>query len=143
MDDQLDAPKPKNVARKTAAFVAVVVGVLGTFLFLGNQGRPPTMPRSPQHTLQFNLKGELIGVAGESGLELAKRPGVEIDKKATEARVNTSCLACHGTPGVDPETHPCKTTGRCLPPHHPPKSECIKCHRMTPAPVPPGVETAP
>ncbi len=133
MQDELQSTPPKNVGRRTAIFVVVVGAVLGTFVFLGGQGRPPTMPRSPQHTLQFNLKGELIGISGEPGLDAASQPGVEVDKKATEARINASCLTCHGTPGVNPDEHPCKTTGRCLPPHHPPKSECIKCHRMTPA----------
>jgi hypothetical protein len=130
------SPKPpKNVGLRTALFVIVVGGVLGTFIFLGSQGRPPDMPASAPHKLQINTRGELVGIVGEPGIEEAMKPGVELDKRATEKRVNTGCTACHGSPGDDPRTHACGTTGRCLPPHHPPKPECIKCHRM---PAPPA-----
>jgi len=134
VEDTATPPPPKNVGLRTALFVAIVGGVLVTFIVLGQQGRPPDMPASTPHKLQLNLKGELVGVVGEAGLEDAMKPGVELDKRATEKRVNTGCTACHGSPGEDPRTHACGTTGRCLPPHHPPKPECIKCHRM-PAPT--------
>lgn len=131
MSDETTAPPPpKNVAVRTALFVAIVGGVLLTFIVLGRQGRPPDMPATAPHKLQLNLKGELVGVVGEPGLDDAMKPGVEIDKRATETRVNTGCTSCHGSPGQDPRTHACGTTGRCLPPNHPPKPECIKCHRM-------------
>jgi cytochrome c553 len=117
-------------ARRSALFVVVVGGVLAVFVILGRQSTPPTMPASAPHKLRFNLKGELIGVEGEAGLEAALQPGFVLEKKAVEKRVNTTCLACHGGPGDDLSAHACQTVGRCLPPHHPPKSECIKCHRM-------------
>ncbi len=141
-----DAPAPLAPApllpgqrtRRTVIFVLVVGGVLATFFVLGRQSAPPSMPATAPHKLRLNLKGELIGVEGETGLDQALQPGFVLEKKAVEARVNTTCLACHGAPGEDLATHPCRQVGRCLPPHHPPKTECIKCHRMPPPPTPPA-----
>lgn len=126
----------KRKGMATALFVAVVGGVVATFAILGTQGRPPSMPTGPQHTLRFNLKGELIGVEADPPVDpvaASGQAGFVYDRKATEARVNTSCQACHGAPGVDLSGHPCAQadpTGKCVPVHHPPKLECIKCHRM-------------
>ncbi len=111
-------------------FFVVVGGVLGTFIVLGQQATPPRMPATAPHHLRFNLKGDLVGVEGEAGLDQALQPGFVIEKKTVETRVNTTCQACHGAPGVDLTTHACQQVGRCLPPQHPPKTECIKCHRM-------------
>lgn len=131
MSEDTLAPSPKkNAGSRTVGFVVVVGVVLATFVYLGQQGRPPSMPSTEPHKLQFNLRGELIGVSGEPGMQAAKTSPIEIDKRATEARVNAGCVVCHGNAGQDPRTHACGTSGRCLPPHHPPKSECIKCHRM-------------
>jgi cytochrome c553 len=121
---------PAQRARRTAIFVLVVGSVLTVFIVLGRQSRPPTMPSSAPHKLVVNTKGELVGVVGEAGLDQSLQPGFVLDKKAVEARVNTTCLGCHGAPGEDLSSHPCRTVGRCLPAHHPPKTECIKCHRM-------------
>jgi len=130
-DKDVDVPPPRpNAAKRTAIFAVVVGVVLGTFIVLGQQGRPPDMPASEPHRLQINTKGELVGIVGDDGLAEAMLPGVQLDKKATEKRVNTGCTACHGSPGIDPRTHACGTAGKCLPEHHPPKAECIKCHRM-------------
>jgi hypothetical protein len=130
------APAPRNTALRTALFFAIVGGVLATFIVLGRQGKPPTMPHTDPHRLQLNLKGELVGVVGEAGLAEAMLPGVELDKRSVEKRVNTSCQTCHGSPGDDPASHACGVAGRCLPKNHPPKPECIKCHRV-PAPAVP------
>ncbi len=129
-EDSLAPPVRKNVGLRSLGFIVVVGAVLATFVYLGQQGRPPSMPATEPHKLQFNLRGELIGVWGEPGIAEAKTSPIEIDKRATEGRVNAGCVACHGGPGQDPKTHACGTAGRCLPPHHPPKAECIKCHRM-------------
>jgi hypothetical protein len=137
MSDESPAPvAPQKRAVRTALFALIVGGVLTTFIVLGRQSAPPHMPASAPHKLRLNLKGELIGVEGEAGLDAALQPGFVLEKKAVEARVNKTCLACHGGPGEDLSTHPCTQVGRCLPPHHPPKSECIKCHRMPPPPAP-------
>jgi hypothetical protein len=130
--DSLDPPARTHVGIRSVGFIVVVGAVLATFVYLGKQGRPPSMPATAPHKLQFNLRGELIGVFGEPGIAEAKTSPVELDKRATEGRVNAGCVACHGGPGQDPRTHACGA-GRCLPPHHPPKSECIKCHRMPPS----------
>jgi cytochrome c553 len=127
---------PQKRAARTALFVLIVGGVLATFVVLGQQSAPPRMPATSPHKLRLNLKGELIGVEGEAGLDQALQPGFVLEKKAVEARVNKTCLACHGAPGEDLSNHPCGQIGRCLPPHHPPKTECIKCHRMPPASPP-------
>ena len=126
----------KDKSMATAVFVAVIAGVVAVFAILGAQGRPPSMPAGPQHTLRFNLKGELIGVESEPPVDpvaASGQAGFVYDRKATEARVNATCLACHGQPGTDLSTHACVQLGRCVPPNHPPKTECIKCHRMAPA----------
>jgi hypothetical protein len=104
--------------------------VLAVFVVLGRQSAPVPMPATAPHKLRFNLKGDLIGVEGEPDLDAALQPGFVLDKKAVEKRVNTTCQTCHGAAGEDLTNHACHAAGRCLPPHHPPKTECIKCHRM-------------
>lgn len=134
-----DAPAPptgpsgKNPLARTAVFVAVVGIVLGVFVVLGRQDKPPPMGTSSPHKLRFNLKGDLIGVEGELGLEDALKPGFVLEKKVIEKRVNATCQTCHGAPSMDLSTHPCAGLGKCVPENHPPKTECIKCHRMPPS----------
>lgn len=120
---------------RTAIFVLVVGGVLATFLFLGQQGKPAYMPSTPPHKLQISNDGALTGFVGEVVLDpIAAK---QLDKKQVELRVNTTCQGCHGSPGDDPRVHACGQS-RCLPATHPPKSECIKCHRMAPATTAPA-----
>lgn len=120
---------PQRRTLKTAIFVGVVGVVLATFVVLGQQGRPPNMPATPQHKLQINHNGDLTGFVGEPELDAAAAKA--LDKRAVEKRVNTTCQTCHGSPGDDPRVHACGQS-RCLPANHPPKTECIKCHRMPP-----------
>jgi len=130
-------PPHRTSALRNGLFVVVVGGVLLTFFLLGRQGRPPDMPSTPPHKLQINHNGDLTGFVGEAELDAAAAKS--LDKKAVEKRVNTTCQGCHGNPGDDPRTHACGGS-RCLPANHPPKSECIKCHRMpasTPSATPP------
>jgi hypothetical protein len=136
MSDAPDPLPPPKRALRSIVFLVVVGGVLTTFIVLGRQSAPPHMPATSPHRLRLNLKGELVGVEGEAGLDVALQPGFVIEKKAVEARVNKTCLACHGGPGEDLSSHACVQVGRCLPPHHPPKNECIKCHRMPPPATP-------
>ncbi len=121
------------LSRKAIAsivFFVVMGGVLTTFIILGAQGHPPDMPKgTAPHTLRFNLKNELIGVETDPAVDLAapaSTPGFVYDKKAVEEHINSGCISCHAVcsdPPV-PGAAPCR--GR----HHPPKTECIKCHRM-------------
>ena len=143
MTDAPPAPAPdnKSAVARTLAFVVVVGVVLGTFIVLGQQDAPPTMPATAPHKLRFNLKGDLIGVLGEPGLEEAEKPGVVVEKKVVEKRVNITCQVCHGAPAIDLSNHPCRTVGKCIPEKHPPKTECIKCHRMPPPPTSSGPPT--
>ena len=143
MTDAPAAPPAANRTQRTAIFVAVVGGVLAVFFILGQQDAPPKMPSSPPHKLRFRVTGELVGVDGEAGLEDALRPGVELDKKTVEKRVNTTCQACHGAPAMDLSSHPCVALKKCVPENHPPKTECIKCHRMPPPPPPATTTTTP
>ena len=103
---------------KTIAFVGVMGGVLGTFAYLGGREGPPPMAPGPMHKLRFDLNQQLIGVETDPVVDLLKLPGNDqpYDKRAAEKRINQGCVACHSS----------------LPPHHPPKTECIKCHRMAP-----------
>lgn len=135
MSDSADLPAPaaKSTTLRTLLFVVVVGGVLGTFFVLGQQGHPPLMPATEQHKLMINPKGQLVGFVGEPDVDAALAK--EFDQKAVEKRVNTTCQSCHGSPGDDPRVHACGQS-RCLPKNHPPKSECIKCHRMPPATSP-------
>jgi hypothetical protein len=103
----------------TVAFVMVVGGVLITFMFLGSQGGPPPMTPGPHHKLRFDLNKDLIGVETDPVVDLLNSPPIT-DKKAVEKRVNTGCTQCHAK----------------LPDHHPPKTECIKCHRMAASSAP-------
>lgn len=120
-------------AKRSAVFAIVVGGVLAAFLFLGSQAKPPPMGQGPQHKLRLNLKGELVGVETDPPVDPAlatAAQGFVADKKTVEKRVNTGCQACHGVAGQDPTGHACaQPGGRCLGEHHPPKPECIKCHR--------------
>jgi hypothetical protein len=119
----------------TILFVVVVGGVVGLFTYLGGQGGAPPMPASkgPQHQLRLNLKGDLIGVESDppvDPLQASGGAGFVYDKKAVEKRVNEGCAQCHGAAGMDLASHPCRSNGAgCIPDHHPPKAECIKCHR--------------
>ena len=49
----------------------------------------------------------------------------------------------HGAPSIDLTGHPCGTIGKCIPEKHPPKTECIKCHRMAPTMAPTMPPTMP
>ncbi len=141
MTDAPAAPPPtkSNPVVRTAVFVVVVGLVLGTFVVLGKQDKPPLMPATAPHKLRFNLAGDLIGVMGEPGLGDGME-GVVVEKKAVERRVNTTCQACHGAPAMDLTGHACATVGKCIPEQHPPKMECIKCHRM-PSTLPTSTST--
>ena len=134
MTDTPTVTKPqKSPAVRTTLFLAVVGVVVGTFVLLGRQEPPPTMPATTPHKLTFTLNGDLIGVTGEPEFDAAAAVGglaVALEKKAVEKRVNTTCQACHGAAGLDLSTHPCAIIGKCIPERHPPKTECIKCHRM-------------
>lgn len=142
MTEPQASPEPKNTKNRTRATLLFLMGmamVLATFVILSLQDPPPNMPRNATHKLRFTHDGTLLGLPGESGLKSDSGsdspldPGMQLDKKATEKRVNAICASCHGLPSVDLSTHPCSAgTGPCLPPQHPPKSECIKCHRMPP-----------
>lgn len=120
-------------ATRTALFVIVVGGVLAAFTFLGTQTKPPPMGPEPYHRLRLNLKGELIGVESDPPVDPAlatAAKGFVTDKRTVEKQVNTGCQACHGLTGQDLSQHACaQPGGRCLGEHHPPKPECIKCHR--------------
>lgn len=129
MSDTPSKP-PANRTVRTVAFLAVVGVVLGTFIVLGQQDKPPTMGASSPHKLRFNLKGDLIGVEGEPGLDDALKPGFVVEKKVVERRVNATCQTCHGAPSIDLTGHACVALQKCVPEKHPPKTECIKCHRM-------------
>jgi hypothetical protein len=129
------ARSAKRAVWSTLAFVLVIGGVVATFALLGTADRPPPMAGGPQHELRFSLKGELLGVETDPPVDPAApaaSAGFSTDLKAVEKRINTGCQACHGAPGQDLSTHACQRGGRCLPPTHPPKTECIKCHRMAP-----------
>lgn len=119
--------------KRTAVFVIVVGGVLAAFGYLGSQDRPPPMGPEPHHKLRLNLKGELIGVESDPPVDPAHATaakGFVTDKRTVEKRVNESCQACHGVAGENLSQHRCaQPGGRCLGEHHPPKPECIKCHR--------------
>jgi len=119
--------------RRSVLFVAIVGGVLATFFILGSQAKPPPMGQGPQHKLRLNLKGELVGVESDPPVDPATATaaqGFVTHKKTVEGRVNTGCQACHGLAGQDLSQHACaQPGGRCLGEHHPPKTECIKCHR--------------
>ena len=124
--------KPNRTTR-TAAFFVLMAGVLAVFLYLGSQDKPPPMGPEPHHKLRLNLKGELLGVQSDPPVDPATATaanGFVTDKRTVEKRVNTGCQACHGMAGADLTNHPCaQPGGRCLGEHHPPKPECIKCHR--------------
>ena len=136
------APTPAPGRKmRSLVFFAIVAAVLGTFIVLGRQGRPIDMPGDDVHKLRFTHEGELIGLEGEEGLESAMAPGFVLEKKTIEKRVNARCISCHGDTTTNAETHACKALGTCLTAHHPPKGECIKCHRMPPAPLPPTAST--
>ncbi len=118
---------------RTAIFAVVIGGVLTAFAYLGAQDKPPPMGQEPHHQLRLNLKGELIGVESDPPVDPAQATaakGFVTDKRTMERRVNQGCQACHGVAGEDLTGHRCaQRGGRCLGEHHPPKPECIKCHR--------------
>lgn len=119
----------------TLGFGAFVAVVLGTFIYLGDQGHPPDMPASAQHRLRFNLKNELVGVESDPPMDLAaaRAEGSKYDERGAARKISLGCTACHGALASDQPAVACPNTGApCLGEHHPPKSECIKCHRMAP-----------
>jgi hypothetical protein len=103
---------------KTLVFVVVVGGVLALFAYLGSQEGARRMPTGPMHKLRFDLNGQLLGTETDPVVDLQKPlpEGFKHDKRAVEKRINGGCVQCHAA----------------LPEHHPPKLECIKCHRMAP-----------
>ena len=134
----MDEPSPPPAANRaligTLGFGVVMAVVLGGFAYLGSQEGPPHMPASPEHRLRIDLNGNLIGLDTDPNIEEALRHAGEVDVRSVEKRINTGCQACHGATGIDLTSHPCRTgAGRCLGEHHPPKLECIKCHRMAPS----------
>lgn len=130
---------------KTVLFFLVVGGVIAGFAYLSSLGGAPPMKPLPQHRFRFNTKGELVGLMSDKEAALGPQlpvAGVKFELKETEKRINQTCLACHGAfpgwtgPGADqtpfdPRSHACAQGPMpCLPEHHPPKLECIKCHRV-------------
>lgn len=122
-----------NKALKSAGFLVMVVGVVGLFAYLSSLQAPPDLPTDGTHKFRFNTNGELVGLAIEADADapLVERAGggLEYDKKGIEQRVNTRCASCHGAPGMDLTSHACQQGPGCIPPKHPPKDTCIKCHR--------------
>jgi hypothetical protein len=116
-----------NKRLRSGLFLGLVGTVLVTAIVLGRQGGAIPMPSNhpehgKQHQLRVNLKGELIGLEVDPPVDptIASQPGFAADKKAAEKAVNTRCAGCHTK----------------LSEHHPPKPECIKCHRQASPSVP-------
>jgi cytochrome c553 len=124
-----EAPQ-QNRVRNTVLFALGLGGVLAIFAVLSLQDPPVNMPSNPVHRLRFNTQGDLMGLDG-ADVEAAIASGIRPEKKAMEAQVNVSCMACHG-PAAEPTPvgHACQPQNICVPTKHPPKNECIKCHRM-------------
>lgn len=121
-----------NKALKSALFAAVLVGVVGVFAYLSSLDAPPDLPADGIHKFRFNTNGELVGLAIEASADaplVEHASGLEYDKKGIEKRVNNRCIDCHGAPGLDLTSHACLQGPGCVPPKHPPKDTCIKCHR--------------
>lgn len=125
MSEAVDSNKKKLT--KNLVFFGAVGGVLIVAFVLSAQGGARPMPSGhPEHgvphQLRFNLKGELIGVETDPPVDpaVATQAGFVLEKKVVEKRVNEGCRTCHVT----------------LSEHHPPKTECIKCHRMEKATKP-------
>jgi hypothetical protein len=141
-DVSVPAVPPKKRMLGTLGFVVVLTLVLGVFVWLSNQEGPPRMPASDVHVLKFTNTGELVGLAGEPNLDDMLSGQVKVDKelqKQNVIRVNNQCMACHSAASVPtPPDHLCRTqvrsngaVGICMPEvKHPPKDDCIKCHRM-------------
>lgn len=140
-----EAAKPgRNKGLATIVFVGVVGGVIGLFMYLSSLGGAPPMKPLPQHKLRFDTAGNLVGLMSDPEAAQGPQPpvpGLKHDLKAVERAVNGTCMQCHGAfpgftgkdgtqPPFDPKTHACASgAAPCLPLHHPPKTECIKCHR--------------
>lgn len=141
--------EPQGPAKKkglaTVGFVAVVGGVIALFAYLSSLGGAPPMSPLPQHKLRFDTAGNLVGLMSDPEAAQGPQPpvpGMKPDLKATERAINQTCQQCHGAfpgftgkdatqPPFDPKTHACASgVAPCLPEHHPPKTECIKCHRV-------------
>lgn len=131
-EEQPQAGGDNSKVLKSLAFFGLLAAVVGVFFYLSNLEPPPDLPNDSTHKFRFNTEGELVGLALEAGAgepEIAPASGLELDKKAMEARVNQTCISCHSEPGVDLTGHICQQTGKCVPAGHPPKNTCIKCHR--------------
>jgi hypothetical protein len=141
-----EAAKPvRNQGRATIVFLVVVGGVVALFAYLSSLGGAPPMKPLPQHTLRFDTAGGLVGLMSDPEAAQGPQPPVHgLALKEVEKAVNQTCQQCHGAfpgftgkdgtqPPFDPKTHPCSSgAAPCLPDHHPPKTECIKCHRAGP-----------
>ncbi len=130
-----------NKSLKSFLFFGGLVVVVGVFYALSTLDAPPDMPPLQQHTLTFNNNNELIGLADFS-LPRTDADGNEIPQtvKGIAQSINIVCTSCHGGVNQDLSAHACQQlTAPCLTDKHPPKSTCIKCHRMAsnqPATVP-------
>lgn len=121
-----------NKALKSAIFLAIVVGVVGVFAYLSSLQAPPDLPGDGIHKFRFNTNSELVGLAIDASADapiVEHAAGLAYDKKGIEKRVNARCADCHGAPGLDLTGHACLSGPGCIPPKHPPKDSCIKCHR--------------
>jgi hypothetical protein len=122
----------ESKALKSFGFIGIIAAVVGLFVFLSTLDPPPDLPKDAVHKFRFNTEGALVGLAADATLgdpEIAPTGGLAFDKKAVEGRVNQRCMSCHSAPGLDPTGHACQALGKCVPPLHPPKDTCIKCHR--------------
>lgn len=134
------AEKSGNAVLRTVITFGSIVAVVGVLSYLSTLDAPPNLPANEVHKFRFNTNGELVGLASEAAPDepaVAHASGLKYDKKGIEKRVSAQCITCHGAP-VDPETkqpmdlssHACVGLGKCVPVgNHPPKNECIKCHR--------------
>ncbi len=119
-------------ALKSGLFLVVLAVVIGVFTFLSSLDHPPDLPADGIHRFRFNTDGNLMGLAMDAAAgapEVAHAAGLEYDEKGVEKQVNVRCASCHGAPGLDLRSHACTKGPGCVPPKHPPKDSCIKCHR--------------
>ncbi|HIJ80772.1 MAG TPA: cytochrome C [Desulfuromonadales bacterium] len=92
-------------------FIALVVGVVGTFVLISGKEKTTTVPRDAVHKVVYDTA---YRNAPPPDASLFKRAFYKPDKKGAEV----FCEPCHKEKGVP------------FPPKHPAKNRCLLCHKL-------------
>ncbi|HIJ97091.1 MAG TPA: cytochrome C [Desulfuromonadales bacterium] len=100
-----------KIDKRDWIFIAMVVVVLGIFVWISGKEKTTTVPRDAMHQVSYDAA---FKNAPGPDASIFKRAFFKPDKKGAEVY----CEPCHREKEVP------------FPPNHPPKNRCLFCHKL-------------